>query len=99
MHQYKASEWQSGTKWHVADVTDLAHDSAVWWIPARMLNLSLEDFILMLVNEYNATIDGWYPEANNGKSLLLFSWKNYADAYKYLLYINRVARNKNWTIC
>ena len=99
MHQYKASEWKSGTRWHVADTNDLAHDSAAWWIPARILNLSLEDFVLMLVNEYNATIDNWYPEANNGKSLLIFSWKNYADAHKYLLYINRIARNKNWTIC
>lgn len=99
MHQYKASEWQSGTRWCVADTSDLAHDSAAWWIPARILDLSLEDFVLMLINDYHATIDGWYPEANNGKSLLLFSWKNYSDAHKYLLYINRIARNKHWTIC
>lgn len=97
MHQYKASEWKSGRKWYVADVSDLANDSAAWWIPARILNLSLEDFVMLLKNEYNATIDGWYPESNNGKSLLTFSWFNYSDAHKYLLYINRVARNKNWT--
>ena len=96
MHQYKASEWKSGRKWYVADVSDLANDSAAWWIPARILNLSLEDFVMLLKNEYNATIDGWYPESNNGKSLLTFSWFNYSDAHKYLLYINRVARNKNW---
>ena len=98
MHQYKASEYKIGNRWHVADVTDLAHDSSAWWIPARMLNLSLEDFVLMLVNEYHATIDKWFPNSNNGKSLLLFSWENYTDAHKYLLYINRVSRNKNWTI-
>lgn len=97
MHQYKASEWKSGRKWYVADVSDLANDSAAWWIPARILNLSLEDFVMLLKNEYNATIDGWYSESNNGKSLLTFSWFNYSDAHKYLLYINRVARNKNWT--
>ena len=94
---YKASEWKSGRKWYVADISDLANDSAAWWIPARILNLSLEDFVMLLKNEYNATIDGWYPESNNGKSLLTFSWFNYSDAHKYLLYINRVARNKNWT--
>ena len=98
MRIYKASEWQNGSKWYVADTSDLAKDSAGWWIPARILGLSLEDFIMMLINEYHATIDGWYPESNNGKSLLLFSWANYADAHKYQLYINRVARNKNWTI-
>ena len=85
MHQYKASEWKSGRKWYVADVADLANDSAAWWIPARILNLSLEDFVILLKNDYNATIDGWYPESNNGKSLLTFSWFNYSDAHKYLL--------------
>lgn len=98
MHQYKSSEWQSGNKWYVADTSDLANDSAAWWHPARMLNITPEEYILMLKNEYHANIDKWCPESNNGKSLLIFSWDNYSDAHKYLLYINRIARNKNWTI-
>lgn len=98
-HLYKATEWCNAGRWNVADTSDLAKDSAAWWIPARILNLSLEDYIMLLVNEYHATIDLWSPNSNNGKSLLLFSWKNYNDAHKYLLYINRIARNKNWTIC
>ena len=84
-HLLKMSEWKTGTDWHVADVNDLTHDSAGWWHPARMLNISLEDFVLLLINEYHATVQGWYPESNNGKSLLLFSWKNYSDAHRYLL--------------
>lgn len=98
-HMYKASEWTDASrKWHVADTSDLANDSAAWWIPARILGLSLVDFVLLLKNEYNANITGWYPDSNNGKSLLLFNWDNYNDAHRYLLYINRIARNKNWTI-
>lgn len=98
-HMYKASEWTDASrKWHVADTSDLANDSAAWWIPARILGLSLVDFVLLLKNEYNANITGWYPDSNNGKSLLLFNWNNYNDAHRYLLYINRIARNKNWTI-
>lgn len=99
-HMYKASEWTDASrKWHVADTSDLANDSAAWWIPARILGLSLVDFVLLLKNEYNANIIGWYPDSNNGKSLLLFNWDNYNDAHRYLLYINRIARNKNWSIC
>lgn len=98
-HMYKASEWTDASrKWHVADTSDLANDSAAWWIPARILGLSLVDFVLLLKNEYNANITGWYPDSNNGRSLLLFNWNNYNDAHRYLLYINRIARNKNWTI-
>ena len=98
MRPFKVSEWIIGNKWYVADVSDLANDSSAWWIPARLLKLSLEDYILMLKNTYNANIDKFYPDANNGKSLLIFSWNNYNDAHKYLLYINRIARNQKWTI-
>lgn len=98
-HLYKASEWQSPTgRWFVDDTSDLANDSAAWWIPARILGLSLVDYVNLLINEYHATIDKWCPDSNDGKSLLLFHWDKYADAHRYLLYINRIARNKNWTI-
>lgn len=98
MRGYLASEWQIGAKWYVADVSDLANDSAAWWIPARLLNLSLEDYIILLTDKYNATIDKWCPDSNNGKSLLIFSWKNYSDAHRYKLDMNRIARNQKWTI-
>ena len=99
MHLYKASEWESASgHWYVADTSDLVNDSAAWWIPARLLNLTLKDYIDLLVNTYNATIDGFYPESNKGKSLLVFHWEQYNDAHKYLLWINRMARNGNWTI-
>lgn len=99
MHLFKVSEWESASgHWYVADTSDLANDSAAWWIPARLLNLTLEDYIDLLVNTYNATIDGFYPESNKGKSLLVFHWEQYNDAHKYFLWINRMARNGNWTI-
>lgn len=98
-HLYKASEWQTPSgNWFVADTSDLANDSAAWWIPARFLNMTLEDYILLLKNEYKATIDKFYPNANNGKSLLTFHWDSYNNAHKYLLWVNRMARNGNWTI-
>lgn len=90
---FKASEWKDyNDNWHVADVSDLANNSAAWWIPARILGLSLEDFILMLMNEYHANI-----KYLRKSGIVLYTWKNYNDAHQFLLYINRVARNKNWT--
>ncbi len=100
-HLLKVTEWNNGNgKWYAADTSDLAHDSAGWWHPARMLGLSLEDYVMLLIDKYHANIDAWFPESNNGKSLLLFSWsaENYNFAHQYVLDINRVARNKNWTI-
>ena len=95
---YKVSEWQSGRNWYVANTSDLANDSNSWWIPARFLNLSLEDYILKLVNEYNVIIDGFYPDMKEGRSVLLYHWDNYNDAHRFLLWINRMARNGKWTI-
>lgn len=99
MHLYKAVEWEDALGyWHVADTSDLANDSAAWWIPARHLNIELTQFITLLRDEYNAVIDKFYPDSNNGKSLLLFHWEKQADAHKYLLWINRMARQGGWTI-
>ena len=97
-HMYKCSEWNIGNKWYVADTSDLANDSAAWWIPARFLNLSLEDYILKLKDEFNANIVKFCPESNNNKSLLIFNWDKYSDEHSYLLWINKMARHGNWTI-
>ena len=99
MRIYKASEWSNVPgRWEVGDVSDLAHDSNGWWIPARFLGISLEDWIIKLRDEHHAIIDKFIPGSNKGKSLLLYHWDNYNDAHKYCLWINRMSRNNNWTI-
>lgn len=92
---YKAEEWQSGSgRWHVADTHDLANNSAVWWIPPKIFDLSYEDYIYMLIDKYNIDYLSYSLQSN----VLLFSWKNHTDAHRYLLDINRIARNKNFQI-
>ena len=91
-HLYKASQWQSSTGyWHVADTSSLAHNSAGWWIPPLIFNLSFEDYIIMLKEKYNVSRMSF-------DTILLFSWEKEANAHKYLLDINRIARNKNFYI-
>lgn len=95
MHVYKAEEWQGASgRWYAADVKDLAHNSAVWWIPPQILGVSYEDYINKLVKEFNVTEMNYHYDTNT----LVFSWDNKTDAHKYVLYINKVARNKNFTI-
>lgn len=94
-HIYEASEWQSPTgKWYCNDVKDLAGISGKWWVPARMLGLTLEEYILMLKNEYNVTTMSYYMPTD----CLIFSWDSYADCHRFKLYINRVARNKKYMV-
>lgn len=96
MHVYQAKEWQDiAGDWSVADTNDLGNNSAVWWIPPQIFGLSYEDYINMLVKRYHVTTLTY----NYEKNVLLFSWTNYADAHRYLLDINRIARRRNFKIC
>jgi len=97
-HLYKVTEWKQGSSWSAGDTSDLAHDSNLWYIPPRMLGISLEDWILKLKNEFNATGFHFYPKANGGKSLLIYHWENYNDCHRYVLWINKKSREGNWTI-
>ena len=96
---FKASEWSCvNGQWHVGYTSYLAHDSNAWWLPARFLGISLETWIEKLINEFHATVTDFFPHSNNGKSLLLYHFKDYKDAHNYMLWLNRQARNHNWTI-
>lgn len=97
MRLYKVEEWQNGSSWRAGDMSDLKNNSNLWYIPPRMLSLSLEEWILKLKNEFNATGFCFYPEANGGKSLLTYYWVNYEDCHKYTLWVNRKAKEGNWT--
>lgn len=95
MHLYSCSIWQSPTgRWHCNDVKDLAGISGKWWIPARMLELSLVDYIFLLKDEFKADIESYYEATD----CLLFSWKHYSDCNKYVSWINSQARKVNFMI-
>lgn len=92
---YVVKEWQDPNgRWHVGCVDQLAKGSNYWWISARMLNIPLTDFIEKLVNEFNVDKMYYFERSN----LLLYSWENYNDAHRWLLYLNREARARNFQI-
>ena len=94
-HLMKYTEWQSITgKWHTGDVADLGHGSNFWWHPARMLNLELTDYILLLKDKFNA-INFSYDINNN---VLFWDWKDYKDCHTFTLFINREARKRKFFI-
>ena len=90
---YEAVEWQDPTGcWHVKSVQKLGTVSSQWWFPARILNMPLDEFLVMLKEQYH-----WTPDAafNDGLNVIgHWEKKDYAHAHKYKLMINRIARNK-----
>ena len=88
---YKCGEWETPTgEWHVNCINDLSGISGLWWVPCRILNITPTDFILLLKNEFNVSNISYSKD----KDVLLYSWKNYSDAHRWLLYINKIARQK-----
>ncbi len=93
-HIYKASEWQSPTgQYHVNDVEDLAGNAGMWWMPCRVLDMTPAEYVKWLTEEYE-------PDYISFNKILSFSWsaKNYRKAHSYLLYINRIARQKKFYV-
>lgn len=96
---YKVTEYQSPTgKWHVGNYTAVGKNSNAWYYIPRMLNMPLTDYILMLRDKYNATIESWTEYDNGWPPLLLYSWENHADAHKFLLMVNKEARARKFSI-
>jgi len=94
-HILKYSEWQSGSgRWYANDVENLAGISGKWWIPARMLGMSLTDYILLLKDVFNADIHAY----NEVTDTLVFSWRNYNDAHRFVLWINQKARKAKYMV-
>lgn len=100
MGLYKMTEWESNGKYLVGCIDDLGHFSGAWWIPARILNLSLDDYVKMLVNDYHAVIWGWndYPKEDKRNSLLLFYFNNLLDARAFKNKVNGAAKTRSYMI-
>lgn len=93
-HLIKYADFQSGSgRWYTNDPF-LKGDVGEWWLPARLLNISLEDFILKIKNDFKADRIVYCKETD----CLVYSWTNYNDCHKFTLWINRMARNGNWEI-
>lgn len=84
----------------MADTHDLSHDSSVWVHPARLLDMTASEYATFLINEWKVDHIHYYNKDTSRENcgLLYFWWKKYDIAHKYQLFINRKAKEKNWTI-
>lgn len=94
-HILKYSEWETPTGWFCNDIEDLAGISGLWWIPARLLNMTPADYIQWLINNYKP--DKIKFTKNN---VLIYSWnkEHYQKMHSFVLYINRIARQKHFLV-
>ena len=92
-HVYKATEWECYDSWTCGDVSALAANSNLWWYPCNILGISPVEYVKLLINEFHA-INLHYTVAGD---VLSFYFSSLADCRKYKNFINKVAREKNFT--
>lgn len=84
---YKAVEWQSASgKWHCND-PDLITRGDQWLIPAKILNMNIADFLLMMKDKFKADV-----HIRGDGAFAYFEWANQADMRTYKNWINAKAR-------
>lgn len=89
---YHATSFQSPSgRWCVGDFSAVGKMSNAWWLPARMMNMELTDYVLFLIKHKASHI------IFDDKTLL-FSFDNYADAHAWELLLNREAKKHNFRV-
>ena len=94
---YKIAEWTDPTgKWMVGANYSANTPQGKWWFPARMMKISLTDYV-QLIKDYGGSYFQYFPPTESCKGdVLYFAFDKYADAHKFVLYINKLARNGKW---
>lgn len=89
---YKVQEYVGGSgRWYICSC-ELRGQQGKWYFPARKLGMELTDWIELLHTQYHATRFKYDPTSD----CLIYSFDNYNDAHKLVLWINRMARNGGW---
>ena len=93
IHLFQLTSWMSSSgKWYVNDIKNLAGRSGKWYTPMRVLDLSIENYINLLLNKFNAKGLHYYASTD----YLMFYFIKEKDAKDFCSYINKHAKQKNY---
>lgn len=91
----KYTEWDDGFgNWHCNDVSDLCSVRALWWTPARMLNISPAEYVQLLIDKFHPDKIKYFEDTN----VLVYSWRKQADMRIFKNWLNAQARKYNYVV-
>ena len=91
LHLYQMTSWESLNRWHVNDVKNLSGHSGKWYTPMRILDLSVEEYINLLLS-FHAEGLNYYASTD----YLGFYFPKEKDAKAFCSYVNKEARKKHY---
>ena len=92
LHLYQMTAWESLGKWHVNDVKNLSGRSGKWYTPMRILGLSIEEYINLLINIFHAKGIAYYALTD----YLSFYFLTEKEAKAFCSYVNKIAKQKQY---
>lgn len=92
VHLYQMTCWESAGRWYTNDVKNLSGRSAKWYTPMRILNISIEEYINLLLNTFHAKGMYYYIPRN----YLAFYFSTEKEAKAFCSYVNKKARRDNY---
>lgn len=91
-HLYQMTCWEGASGWHVNDVKNLSGRSAKWYAPMRILGLSIEEYVNLLLNTFHAKGMYYYAPTD----YLAFYFSSERDAKAFCAYVNKQAKLSNY---
>lgn len=92
---YRLEEWQGASGiWYCEHTSSFPANVEKWVIPARVLNMSVDDFLRMLIKDFKPDI----VTIKNDGSFVSWGWSKQSEMRKFKNFINSEARKKNFQI-
>ena len=93
---FHLDEWQStGTKiWYCEHTSSYPRGVQKWVVPARILGLSIDDFLRMLIKDFKPDV----ITVKKDGSFVSWGWSKQSEMRKFKNFINSEARKKNFQI-
>ena len=90
-HLFQLTYWEMNGWYYCNDVKNLSGKSSKWYTEMRMLNLSIEDYIALLL-KYNAVGLKYYANTD----CLIYHFNTEKDVKNFCSYINKKAKAANY---
>lgn len=93
-HLFTMTCWESNGSWRCNDVKNLSGKSAKWYTPMRILGLTVEEYVHLLVDKFHAK----KLQYNIAANYFGFQFETEKEAKAFCSYVNKIAKVKNY-IC
>ena len=92
---YRLEEWQGASGvWYCEHTSSFPANVEKWVIPARVLNMSVDDFLRMLINDFKPDV----ITVKKDGSFVSWGWSKQSEMRKFKNWMNAKSRAINFQI-